>query len=309
MAHEIMENDHLFVTHAPAWHKMGTVVDEALTLSDALKTARLNWAVSQQPIFLENTSRVEGVFANVRSDTQESLGLVTDRYKILQNEDAFSFVDDMIGDGCRFESAGSLFNGKRVWMMVRLPDKTILDDVVANYIFISNSHDGKSSVKVGVTNTRICCNNTLQFATDSAPRMWSARHMSSIEGRQKEAMETLGFASSYLDSFEKKANELVVIRADVSAFLDSFFEHRGEVTSRVQKNIDQSRDAILDIYNNKDDLGNFRGTAWGIYNAVADWNSNTAPLRKSDTFETKRFVSYMDGNINLERAQMILEAV
>jgi hypothetical protein len=133
--------------------------------------------------------------------------------------------------------------------------------------------------------------------------------MSSIEGRQREAAETLQFSKNYLERFENKAKEYVSIRADIDSFLEKLFTIKEDVSPRIKKNIEFSREEILKIYNSKDDLGNFRGTAWGIYNAVADYVSNSEPLRKTDTFETKRFVSYMDGNETLLKAQNILEEV
>jgi phage/plasmid-like protein (TIGR03299 family) len=310
MSSGITENDSLFVAYTPAWHKLGTVVDHALTSDEALTTAGLNWKVESKPVFLESGKKIEKVYANVRSDTEESLGIVTERYKILQNSDAFRFMDELVGNEntpCKYESAGSLYGGKRVWMMARLPDQKILDDLICSYIFVSNSHDGKSSVKIGVSNVRICCNNTLQMAISDAPRMWTARHMSSIEGRQKEAAETLKFSSNYLEKFNKKAEEYSQIRSDVSVFLDKLFVVNEKATDRIRRNVEQSREEVLRIHNSKDDLGNFRNTAWGIYNAVADFVSNSEPIRKTETFETKRFISYLDGNDMLLKAQMILE--
>lgn len=312
MSHGITETDNLFVAYTPAWHGLGTVVDHALSSDEALKIAHLDWDVLQQPIFLKSGKQLQEVFANVRSDIDESLGIVTGRYKILQNKDAFRFMDELVGHEetpCRYESAGSLDGGKRVWMMARLPDSKIMDDLICSYIFVSNSHDGKSSVKIGVTSTRVVCSNTLQLAIKDAPRMWTARHMSSIEGRQKEAAETLQFSSRYLEKFNRKAEELSQIRTDVSVFLDKLFVVNEKASDRIKRNIETSRDEVLRIYKTKDDLGNFRGTAWGIYNAVADYVSNSEPLRKTDTFEQKRFVSYLDGNDMLERAQYILEAI
>lgn len=312
MSHLITETDNLFVAYTPAWHKLGTVVDHALTSDEALEIAKLDWIVESMPVFLESGKKIEKVYANVRSDIEESLGLVTERYKILQNADAFKFMDELVSmDGAvvKYESAGSLAGGKRVWMMARLPDQNILDDLICSYIFVSNSHDGKSSVKVGVTSTRIVCDNTLQLAIREAPRVWTARHMSSIEGRQREAAETLQFSKNYLKKLESKAKEYVSIRTDIDSFLEKLFTLKEDVSPRIKKNIEFSREEILKIYNSKNDLGNFRGTAWGIYNAVADYVSNSEPLRKTDTFETKRFVSYMDGNDTLLKAQNILEEV
>ena len=311
MSHGITEKDNLFVAFTPAWHKLGIVVGEALNSKDALRVAKLDWNVEQFPVFVNN-KKVENSFGNVRSDTGDCLGIVSKKYVPMQNREAFAFVDDLMGLDeavVKYESAGSLWGGQRVWMMARIPDSKILDDTIANYLFISNSHDGKSSVKIGLTNTRIVCNNTLQLATDTAPRVWTARHMSSIEGRKKEAMETLGFSSNYIKQMEDKANKLYNIKVDPNYILDKLFVLKENVSERIKRNVLETREESLSIHNNKNDLGNFRNTGWGVYSAVADYVSNSEPLRKTDTFETRRFVSFMDGNDLLEKTQQLVEQV
>jgi phage/plasmid-like protein (TIGR03299 family) len=311
MSHGITEKDNLFVAFTPAWHGLGTVVDKALSSEDALRIAKLDWNVEQFPVFVDN-KKVENSFGNVRSDTGDCLGIVSKKYVPMQNRDAFAFVDDLMGLDeavVKYESAGSLWGGERIWMMARIPDSKILDDTIANYLFISNSHGGKSSVKCGISNVRIVCNNTLQLATESAPRVWSARHMSSIEERKKEAMQALGFSSSYIKQMEDRANKLYSIKVEPNYILDKLFVLKEDVSERIKRNILETREEILSIHNNKNDLGNFRNTGWGVYNAVADYVSNSEPLRKTDTFETKRFVSYMDGNDLLSKAQQLIEEV
>jgi len=105
---------------------------------------------------------------------------------------------------------------------------------------------------------------------------------------------------------EDRASAMVSKKNDINFILDKLFVLDDKKTKRVQDNINYVKNEILTIHNNKDDLGNFRNTAWGIYNAVADYSSNSEPLRKTDTFETKRFVSCMDGNDLLVKTQKLL---
>lgn len=311
MAAGILENDMMFsASGIRPWHNLGKVIEDAVSSEDALRIAQLDWSVEQVPVYA-GTKLIEGAFANVRSDTKDALGIITAKYKILQNTEAFAFTDAIMAQKdipCTYETAGSLFNGKRIWMLVKMPNRTILDDEIENYIFLTNSHDGKSSIKVGITNTRIVCNNTLQLAVQGAKRTWSARHMGSIEGRQREAIETLGLSSAYLDAMEIEAQKMAMKKIDINTFLDQMYPIESDLSKTVLRNLEQRRETILSIHNNKNDIGNLRGTAWGIYNAVADMVSNTAPLRDSKTYETRRFVSFLDGNETLERAQLILAA-
>lgn len=80
--------------------------------------------------------------ANIRSTDNKVLGVVTDRYQVVQNREAFDFTDAMIGGGCQYETAGSLFGGKKIFFLAKTDTATILDDEVEPYMCFTNNHDG-----------------------------------------------------------------------------------------------------------------------------------------------------------------------
>lgn len=93
--------------------------------------------------------KLEGYKANVRDSDRKVLGVVTDRYKIVQNEEAFSFTDALLGEGVRYETAGSLQGGKSVWLLAHLPHEYIISgERISPYLLFSNTHDGSGAVKV-----------------------------------------------------------------------------------------------------------------------------------------------------------------
>src|SRR5665647_2748115 len=114
-----------YVREAP-WHGIGTRVEQALNSMEALKEAGLDWTVTQKTIQTEDSMAITGYKANIRETDQRVLGVVTDRYKIVQNHEAFSFTDELLGEGIKYETAGSLQNGKKVWMLAKLPDNYII---------------------------------------------------------------------------------------------------------------------------------------------------------------------------------------
>ena len=127
------------------------------------------------------------------------LGVVSDRYRIVQNEEAFQFTDDLLGEGVTYETAGSLQGGKKVWMLARLPRKYLIaGDQVVPYLVIFNSHDGSSGVKVAMTPIRVVCQNTLNLALNTAKRSWTARHTENVLLRVQDARETLQLDSNKL---------------------------------------------------------------------------------------------------------------
>jgi len=309
MAHGIMENDTMFSGNGiRPWHGIGTVLDDCPTSDEAIRIARLGWDVKQEPVYLNNGTKIDGVWANIRQDTKDVLGIVRDKYRIVQNAESFAFVDNIIsntkGIECRYETAGSLFNGKRVFMLVRLPDMDLVGDKVENYLFLSNSHDGSTGLMAGISNVRVVCNNTLQMAEREASRIWKIRHTESLKGKQAEAEMALGLALSYNERIKEDAEKLAVQKLDEEKFFREFFKK----LNLTDKSKEKVMFSIADIYKNKDDLQNFKGTKWGIYNAVADYVSNSEPLRHTSTMADRKMAAFMDGYTMLSSAYDILAA-
>ena len=103
------------------WHGLGVIVKDAPTSAEALRLAGLDWKVERQQLMLPNGRAIPDQYANVRTSDGSVLGLVTGKYQIVQNDEAFAFTDNLIGGDVRYETAGSLMGGKRVWMLARLP--------------------------------------------------------------------------------------------------------------------------------------------------------------------------------------------
>lgn len=309
MAHGIMENDGMFSGNGiRPWHGLGTIVDGCPTSDEAIKLANLGWEVVQEPVCLQDGTIIPNFYANVRSDTKDILGMVQNKYRIVQNKEAFDFTDNIIqnskGIECRYETAGSLFNGKRTFMLVRLPETDLVGDAVENYLFVTNSHDGTTGLIAGITSVRIVCNNTLQLAINGAQRTWNLRHTESIKGKQAEAEQALGLALNYTERVKEDAIRMAGEKVREEAFFRELFKKM----NLSEKSTEKVGLAIADIYHNKEDLQNFKGTAWGLYNAVADFVSNGEPLRKTSTSKDWKMANFMNGYSMLSAAEDILKA-
>lgn len=146
------EVETMFYLRKEPWHGLGTQVMEAPNSKEALKLAGLDWKVVQEPLITGAGDMVDGYKANVRNTDNRVLGVVGDRYRIVQNEEAFAFTDDLLGYGVRYETAGSLQGGKKVWMLAHMPQEYIIvGEHISPYLLFSNSHDGSGAVKVAIT--------------------------------------------------------------------------------------------------------------------------------------------------------------
>ena len=161
----------MFYVRETPWHGLGTRVMEAPGSEDALELAGLNWKVRQEPIYTDNNLLIPGYKANVRDLDDKVLGVVTDRYKVVQNDEAFAFTDGLLGEGVRYETAGALLDGRKVWILARMPREFIINgEQISPYLVFSNTHDGSGAIKVAVTPIRVVCNNTLNLALSTSKR-------------------------------------------------------------------------------------------------------------------------------------------
>jgi phage/plasmid-like protein (TIGR03299 family) len=293
---------------------LGTVVSETQNSLEALKLAQLDWDVVPEPIYLKGMKEpIEERVANVRSTDRKVLGVVSDHYKILQNREAFSFIDDLLENDIapvKFESAGSLDNGKRIWMLAHFPERMILGDTIIPYIVLATSHNGTLATTVAVTPTRVVCQNTLTMALKNAQRTWSIRHMGDIVGKKQDAARTLKLSASYMDKLEVTAEQYQqkkITKKMLNDIIETVFPIDEEDSERVKNNVSELRNQFFDIYSGAADLKKFSGDAWGLYNAFGDFASHIKPARVTKKYQESLFKSFMDGNKILERAQEAIE--
>ena len=238
MAHMI---ETMFSVREKPWHGLGTIVMEAPASAEALKLAGRDWQVVQEPVYTDNRELIKGYKANVRSSDRRVLGVVSDRYKVVQNTDAFSFTDELLGKGVKYETAGSLQEGKKVWLLARLPKEYVIaGERISSYLVFSNTHDGSGSVKVAVTPVRVVCNNTLNLALETAKRSFSMIHTGNIHDKIQEAKDTLFMAENYMDNLGIEFEQLrrqKMTDAQVKEYIELLLPMEKEPTPIQSKNI------------------------------------------------------------------------
>lgn len=279
------------------WHGLGTPVEEAPNSYEALRIAGLNWKVESKPVFV-NDKEVPNYVANVRDSDNSVLGIVTNRYKIVQNEEAFSFTDALISGDVRYETAGSLKNGKRIWLLAKLPETKVVDDVVVPYVCFTNTHDGTGAVQAIMSPIRVVCNNTLNLALTNAKRSWSMRHVGDINGKIEEAREVLGLADKYMKELNVFADKLANTSLPfekAKEIVNELFPIDKEDSDREKRNMQKCRDDIMVCYFAPDIL-KYQNTAYGLVNAVTDWAGHKTPLRNTKSYQENNFGRILDGH-------------
>ena len=301
----------MFSVREKPWHGLGKIVMEAPTSKDALRLVGLDWNVVQEPIYTEFNEVVEGYKANVRDSDRKVLGVVSDRYKVVQNADAFSFTDELLGKGVRYETAGSLQEGKKVWLLARLPREYIIGgERISPYLVFSNTHDGSGSVKVAVTPVRVVCNNTLNLALDTASRSFSMVHTGNIQDKIQEAKDTLFMAESYMDCLGAEFEQLrrqKMTDAQVKEFIELLLPIEKDSTQIQSKNILRLREDLKKRYYDAPDLQKVGNNAYRFINAVSDFATHAKPLRRTANYNENLFARTIDGNPLIDKAYQLLK--
>ena len=313
MAHELEVHEDgtaaFFSARVPAWHSLGTVTPEALTAEDAIRVAQLDWQVEKTtdpiaaPVMTEqgiDLVTMPNKFLTYRKHPKtgehEALGVVGKNYEVVQNAEAFAFLNYMTDEfGAVFETAGSLHGGRKVFMSMKMP-KTMLiggHDAVELYLLAWNSHDGLSAFNVVATPQRVVCQNTLTAAIRSQRSSWSIRHTGDVQRQVTQARETLGLTFAYADEFQKEANALIDQQFTADEFdrlVASLVKAPKDATERQQEAVKKTRADIATFWT-APTQANIAGTKWAAYNAVTEWADWAKPAKQGDAGRALRVVA------------------
>lgn len=303
----------MFYTREKPWHGLGVRVAEALSSKEALAAAGLDWKVKQRGIRTEDGLGILGFRANVRDLDGKVLGIVSDRYKVVQNEEAFAFTDRLLGEGVRYETAGSLNGGRKVWVLARMPREYImLGDRVSPYMVFSNTHDGGGAIRVAMTPVRVVCSNTLNLALSTAARSWSAMHTARVQDRIGEAESTLLLAERYMDMLGKEFEKLSRVKlTDTKAreAIHALLPLESSMSGVQKKNIERQREDMERRYFDAPDLKDVPKNGYRFVNAVSDFATHGKPLRDSGNYKENLFSRVMDGNTLIDRAYGLVKQI
>jgi len=309
----------------PAWHGLGTVFTEEKTTQEMLDLASLsNWNVRLEdmpiPSHLTSDKNYQYVLRTNPTDNTQTdvLGVVGERYHVMQNEDLFSFGDNILDGGGRWETAGSIKGGRVVFGALALERETILDptgvaDKVKTYLLINTSHDGSIAIQASITPVRVVCANTLNLALNTTRKKggvkqsFKIRHTQTASGKVAVARETLGLAHKYMDSFDVMANAMIQAEVSAQQFNDIILAAypKPEKDSKGSlKKWENKIDVINDIYTGEFN-GMIAGNAWGAFNALTERLDWYRSARGGNNESILASASGFDPAINAEKNRLL----
>ena len=335
MAHNINYNSttgnySFFSVKEKAWHGLGQIVEQYPTSAEAIKHAGLDYEVAKSPLYTKASGIIQtpdGIvtaqtelavpdcFATIRTDSNAVLGVVGKDYHIVQNREAFSFFDAIVGggDGILYETAGALGQGERIFITAKLPDYIRVgngDDVTEKYIFLTTSHDGSGSITAAFTPIRIVCQNTLNASLRSMSNVVRIRHTSGAKQRLEDAHKVMGLADTFTTQLEGIFNQwakISVTDAEVKKLIQLALCPNKETLNLIKKG---AEDEISTVFKNTVDdafayamasesqqMETTKGTLFGAYNAVTGYYQN---VRKYKDSEAKLQSIVMGGTAQLK---------
>lgn len=306
MAHELMFNDggkaSMFYVNEVPWHKHGVRLAHPPTAAAGIKAAKLDWTLAKAPLFyhrsLTETAILPDTYAVVPDEGWQNqkkpvLGIVSGRYEILQNRDAFAFFDPLVKSGyATYETAGALGKGERVWVLAKLKNEIEITprDKVERYLLLSNRHDGHGTVSVKFTPIRVVCQNTLSMALQDARKVFAVRHdedlFQSLDGVADEMEARIEARYGHIAKAFKAMRDVEMEPEDAEAYFAEIYAD-GEVTvlpdpkdkqqAAVRRErlwrLERARICCRHILANSETcrIGDAPPTVWTAYNAVTEF--------------------------------------
>ena len=322
MAHQINYNEEtgqhsFFSVKEKAWHGLGQVVTDYPTSEEAIRFAGLDYEVVKSPLFTKADTllagngglmtgskdiKVPNYYATMREDNQTVLGVVGRDYQVVQNRDAFSFFDSIVGgEGILYETAGALGNGERIFITAKLPGyiRVGQDDLIEKYLFLTTSHDGSGSITAAFTPIRIVCANTLNAAMHCKTNSIKIRHTSGAKERLEQAHKVMGISNTLSAQMEGIFNQWTTVRitdSEVKKLVQLAMIPNKEVLEKLKSGKDEELstcysnmvEAVMEygMSNDTQLMDTTKGTLFGAYNAVTGYFQNVRNY-KSDEAKVK----------------------
>ena len=320
MAHNINFNDKtqkhsFFSTRKMAWHGLGQIVEHYPTSAEAMKYAGLDFEVQKRKLFTYDTENqnadpeteliipelsVPNYFSTVRTDTDQVLGVVGNDYEVVQNADAFSFFDNIVGknSGIMYETAGALGDGERIFITAKLPDfiQVGKNDLIEKYLFMTTSHDGFGSIIAAFTPVRIVCANTLTAALGNMDNCVRIRHTANAQERLKQAHKVMGLTNALSNELDEIFNRWAKVRItdkEVKKLISVAMAPSKEVLKSVlEGNTDEYSTRFSKVV---DSVTNYafshptqltattEGTLFGAYNAITGYYQNVKTYKDDES--------------------------
>ena len=281
------------------WRNVGAEVN-GNSVKEIILQAGLDYEVVKEPIYTGAGELIPDQYVTRQKNEPVFFGTVGSKYEIIQNADAFAFVDNMVDSGLKFEKAGQTAGGM-VYIIASLDEFDIFGDKMTPYIIFQNSHNGSIPMKAALTTLRMVCQNQFTVAFKEASNVVKVRHTANANQRMAEAQRIMHEAINYRSSVNQLAEQLNSVKVNSIAanrIAAELFPYTEKDSKLKVERAEEARSNLLHIFRKDDDLANHRNTGWGMFNAYSDFVTHAQPNRMTKNWEENKFVHVLNSNMN-----------
>ncbi len=280
----------------------GVQIERSMTLYEAMKLGGLDFEVKKAPLYVNDRKFIkvdpDEEQAIIRVDNSQFLGTCRSRYHIVQNMDAFKWLEQIVGvnDAC-VTSAGVLYGGKYTFVCLDLGGFDVLPgDEVRKHMLVLNSHNGKTNVVILMLPYRIHCQNALDFSfgvKGGGQTPFKIRHTGSAHVRLEEIRRVIEFTHDQFDQVQemfKMFRNTKVTDAQHEMLVRKMLGIPNKVWEKYQKGdlpkrpqwAGQMNDIARRLVEGPgSDVPGVMGSLWNSFNAMNGFYEHDRPVRNS----------------------------
>lgn len=276
------------------WSGIGADISKASCVDEAIAMSGLNWEIGLGDVYDGAGKVIPKHKAITRVDTGTVFGIVKDKYKPIQNAEAFSFADILLTQGATFEKGGCYKGGDTIWFLMKLPSRSYAGDEHNLYMFLMNGNNGKKSLFAAFTTIRAMCCNMAHLVSKNATYKVSLQHRGNVEGKMLEAQQVMAGAQEYFDGLAHTMDELRkvnVSRAEMTKIIEGLFPYTENATDRMKRTQVEKRNQLTNILLEAPDLQNEGWNGLRLVNAITDFESHSEPARHTEDFKDNRLMN------------------
>ncbi len=293
-----MTEQRIYTDRTTTWSAIGKSVEECKNMEQVLQASGLDYEVTKEPVFTKvmtpdnktGFAAIPNRFVTTRNTDGHTYDVVSDKFEVIQNREAFDFVNYM-GDDLKFLKAGETQSGM-VYIIGALPEVNILGDAFTPNVIFRNGFNGKVKITAAICPLRIVCQNQFNFAFKNTANTMTIRHVQNAESKLVEARETMKLCADYmqeLNAFAERFAAMKLTDQQTERVVKYLFPIPEDtvINSFKRSSLEDARARFIKAINAEDNR-NYKGTAWGLINGYTDFITHKEPAgKRDDRFEGK----------------------
>lgn len=250
----------------------------------------------------------------VNLESGQTFGMVTSKYKPVQNAEMIGIMDELIEMGYgQYDRIGVRNGGQTIWTSIALDTESFKIggfDSVDQYVYLANHNDGNGALTFTPANVRFSCTNQYAHAASQIRaagidmKALTIRHSSKMDERIKAAIKAIGIVNTLNANFAESAEQLLEVSFDLKQRESIYAEVLGLATKEKLQDKNNrlglttrgmnKMNAMFELEKSPNN-SKIADTAWGTYNTITEYFDHRSILNSAGEVIESRVDSAMFG--------------